>query len=91
MLLRRKPLCSSPRLRRKCLPKADGLGHLRHVLAADQPGTHARQFALMPLRMQHEKRLGHHKPKHGVAEKFQAFIVAYGRLIAVCLSELVGQ
>jgi hypothetical protein len=75
VLLRRRPLRSSPRLRRRCLPKADLFGHLRHVLPANQPGANARQLALAPLRMRGEKRLRHHEPQHSVAKKLQALVV----------------
>ena len=62
------------------LAQANRLGHLRHVLAADQPGANAGQFAFAPLRMQSEQRLGHHQAQHGVAEKFQALIVGTAQI-----------
>ena len=59
--------------------QADGLGDLRHVLAADQLSADAGQLALMPLRMKQKQRLGHHQSQHGVAQKLQALIVAGSR------------
>ncbi len=64
------------------LAQVDFLRHLRHVLAADQPGTNARQFAFAPLRMQGEERLGHHKTQHRVAEIFEALIVGRSSFLA---------
>jgi hypothetical protein len=42
--------------------QADGRGHLRHVLAADQLGADAGQLALLPLRMKQKQGFGHHQP-----------------------------
>ena len=52
------------------------LGHLRHVLPAYQPRTNARQLSLMPIRMQHEERLGNHQAQHRVAQKLQPLVIA---------------
>ena len=92
VLLRRRPLCSSPRLRRRCLPEADLLGHLRHVLPADQAGADAGELALAPLGMRDKQRLGNHQPQHGVAEELEALVVGRRGLFALIgLRELVGQ
>ena len=56
--------------------QADGRGHLRHVLAADQLGADAGQLALLPFRMRQKQRLGHHQTQNGIAQKLQALIVA---------------
>ena len=55
---------------------ADALRHLRHVLAAYQLCANAGQFALMPIGMNTEEGLGNHQAEHGVAQKFQALVVA---------------
>ncbi len=74
------------------LAEADLLGHLRHVLPADQSGADAGELALVPLRMRGKQRLGHHQPQHGVAEKLEALVVGRrGLFTLICLRELVGQ
>jgi len=62
VLLRRRPLLSSPRLRRKCLP-SQFPPLLLPLLAADQPGTNSRQLTFAPLGMQREQRLATTRPR----------------------------
>ena len=62
--------------------QANRLGHLRHVLAANQTGANARQFAFAPFRMQSVQRLRHNKSQNRVAEKFKPLIIGCGALFA---------
>ena len=92
VLLRRRPLLSSPRLRRRCLPSPIASATCamccrltnRERTRVSSPSCHS------GCRV--EQRLRHHQPQHRVAQKLKALVVAGADFFAaVCLRQLVGQ
>jgi hypothetical protein len=75
------------------IAEPDGRGYFGHVLSADQLGANAGQFALMPLGMKKEECFADDEAKDGVAEEFEAFVVAEGgRLFhAIFDGSLIGE
>ena len=57
--------------------EANFQSHVGHVLTADELRTDAGQLAFGPLWMQEEESLADDESQDGVAEKFEALVVAF--------------